>query len=774
MKISLIVPTYNSAEYIQACLASLVTQLEDFAEIIVIDDCSTDDTFALLSAFAKRNQAVHVLQTETNSGPGVARNLGIEHAKGEWILFVDSDDALTDLALKQLIQFVDFEAVNCDVVAFDWRYKKDKVNNETFHFEGRFDKPEFTNEKALLLEKYVKFRMDHSAIYLMIKRQLLIEHQVSFAGGFHEDIDFTFLVYWHAREVKLLDEVIYLKTPRPGSIVNSVSMSHIKGFYRSYAVIHTLLKSVSKNQSLHTAFLTGVIGLVATCIRKIFLKAPSKELREPLYEYTFKQLNDFSVPIDSLPLDKTYYSLLVKHFLNTMMTHETAAQPRSEVIDEFLEENEGKKWSCIDLHHSAFLAPKEIRTCCKRFFVDNEMRGDVTIVNSEQLEQSENLVKTIMDAKKKLFADINMGEPTGCDGCPYLEFKQWGAIESSKITKVSYEHHSVCNLKCSYCSDTYYGGEKPAYDVLALQKALLDEQRLSEKALCIWGGGEPTSDKHFSKLLLQTTERLPLSSNRVITNAVVFNKAIYELLLAKKVSIFTSIDAGTEETFVKIRGKNSLHKVMENLVKYSSANAEAVTVKYIFTDGNKFQAEIRAFAELIARYQLKACNFQISFDFKEERISSDDLVLIVRLYKSLKQLGAHVVYLDDLILMRIGELSVDEEALLADKLELAGLNDIVALADSKVPVALWGAGETARLLLEHSNYFKRVELAYFVDPDPNKIGTTFMGKPVYAPDVLTKTHTPVFIAAVQYYAPIYREFKQLGLPDSRLINKLII
>ncbi len=253
-----------------------------------------------------------------------------------------------------------------------------------------------------------------------------------------------------------------------------------------------------------------------------------------------------------------------------------------------------------------------------------------------------------------------------------------------------------------------------------------------------------------------------------------FNKAIYELLLAKKVSIFTSIDAGTEETFVKIRGKNSLHKVMENLVKYSSANAEAVTVKYIFTDGNKFQAEIRAFAELIDRYQLKACNFQISFDFKEERISSDDLVLIVRLYKSLKQLGAHVVYLDDLILMRIGELSADEEALLADKLELAGLNDIVALADSKVPVALWGAGETARLLLEHSNYFKRVELAYFVDPDPNKIGTTFMGKPVYAPDVLTKTQTPVFIAAVQYYAPIYREFKQLGLPDSRLINKLII
>ena len=774
MKISLIVPTYNSVSYIQSCLDNLVPQLDDDIELVIVDDCSTDSTVDLITDYISNLNNVTLHTTTQNGGPGIARNLGIEKSTGEWVFFIDSDDSLSTDALQKLKIQIAAQPNDTDVITFDWRYMRDDTNQETFHFEGRFDKAEFATTKAALLEKYLKFRMDHSAIYLIAKRSLLERSKIRFAGGFHEDIDFTFMLYWSAQSVALLDEIIYLKTPRPGSIVNSITNEHLTGFFRAYRSIYQLLSETNRPLELDSAFNVGVIGLVATCIRKAYLKSQNDIAKATYYRHIYDLLDAFPVDAQSLPFDKTYYSQLVEHFIAIMLDTSSHDEDKVKNIDRFLLENEGKRWSCIDLHHSAFLAPNEIRTCCKRFFVDNEMRGDVTIVDKETLQQSDDLAVTLMDAKKKLYADINMGEPTDCDGCPYLEFKNWGPIESSKITKVSFEHHSVCNLKCSYCSDTYYGGEKSGYDVLALQKSLLDSGRLSERALCIWGGGEPTSDKNFSKLLTTITERLPYSSNRVITNAVVFNKAIYQLLAARKINIFTSIDAGTEEMFVKVRGKNSMRKVMENLVKYSSANPEAVTIKYIFTEGNKLHSEIRAFAELIDEYQLQACNFQISFDFKEERISSDDLVLIVRMYKYLKEIGAAVVYLDDLILMRIGELTAEEEIALNGKLELAGLSDIIAPISSQNPVALWGAGETARLLLEHSNYFKKVELAYFIDPDPRKIGTTFMGKPVYAPSKLTETKTPVFIAAVQYFAPIYREFKSLGLPESRLINKLII
>ena len=102
MKVSIIIPCYNSEAYLGACMDSVLAQtMEDF-EAILIDDGSGDGTLAVAQAYAGRDARVRVLAQE-NRGVAAARNLGLEHARGEWITFVDSDDLLPPDALQTML-----------------------------------------------------------------------------------------------------------------------------------------------------------------------------------------------------------------------------------------------------------------------------------------------------------------------------------------------------------------------------------------------------------------------------------------------------------------------------------------------------------------------------------------------------------------------------------------------------------------------------------------------------------------------------------------------
>ncbi len=97
-KVSLIIPVYNAAPYVEACIASLIAQTMDEVEIILVDDHGSDDSMQIAQAYVRAHQSskqFRFLATPHNMGPGPARNIGIEAAQGEYIGFVDSDDVVT-------------------------------------------------------------------------------------------------------------------------------------------------------------------------------------------------------------------------------------------------------------------------------------------------------------------------------------------------------------------------------------------------------------------------------------------------------------------------------------------------------------------------------------------------------------------------------------------------------------------------------------------------------------------------------------------------------
>ena len=120
IKVSVIVPVYNAEKYLEECLTSLAKQTmpAQEIEILAVDDCSTDHSREILERYAQSYPQIRVLYTEKNSGPGGARNVGLALAQGEYIGFVDSDDAAVPTMFEHMYDAAcagDFDIVDAGV-----------------------------------------------------------------------------------------------------------------------------------------------------------------------------------------------------------------------------------------------------------------------------------------------------------------------------------------------------------------------------------------------------------------------------------------------------------------------------------------------------------------------------------------------------------------------------------------------------------------------------------------------------------------------------------
>ena len=116
--ISIIVPVYNTAPYLPQCLDSLVNQTYRDIEIICVNDGSTDNSPDILKAYAERDSRILVIHQE-NLGLSGARNKGLESARGEWVMFVDSDDWIAPDMYEKLYHHLTEDG--SDIAAFTHR-----------------------------------------------------------------------------------------------------------------------------------------------------------------------------------------------------------------------------------------------------------------------------------------------------------------------------------------------------------------------------------------------------------------------------------------------------------------------------------------------------------------------------------------------------------------------------------------------------------------------------------------------------------------------------
>lgn len=417
-----------------------------------------------------------------------------------------------------------------------------------------------------------------------------------------------------------------------------------------------------------------------------------------------------------------------------------------------------KSWSCSDLHYSVFAGPDVLRHCCKRFFANLQMRGDVEIFKVySNLDIS---TKKLLEHKQKLHEDINSGKETPCSGCPWLKYDKWEPLNKLKIKHLSIENHTICNLRCTYCDEIYYGAKKSNYDIMHLYKELKSKDSFDENISLVWGGGEPLLLNSFHEVFSTLTQELAPSYNNIFTNAIIYSESVAKYLKEGKITITTSIDAGFENTYKKIKGSDKLTTVLQSLKKYHQCGKERITIKYLLLPENCKKDELLAFAEKIEEYGLIGCSFQISTNYKSEQIDKKIAKMSIFLFNELKKHGAKLINFDDHLRPRLNSIK--------DSLNIKN-----GYLDKDV--IIWGAGDYAKMMLKESNFFKDRNIRCFVDSSKQKHGKKFERYEIKPPKaVLEDEDTYIFIASTIYYREIYNQLLDMGVSEKRIIDSVVI
>lgn len=231
IKLSVIIPVYNTEKYLQNCLDSIFRQNFSDFEVICIDDGSTDNSLDVLAQYSN----ITVIK-QTNKGSGVARNLGLQYAKGEYVLFVDSDDWLIDGALKKIVYAV--ENLDLDILIFGGKiYSKGKLRRGSYssnkiskkYLNQVFSKYEFKDEI---------FKFPSVAWTKLYKRDFLIKNNIRFQEIFvGQDQLFFVDSMLKAERISILPEDLYCyRKRRPGAVTSNKKKKDFSPVCVFYAV----------------------------------------------------------------------------------------------------------------------------------------------------------------------------------------------------------------------------------------------------------------------------------------------------------------------------------------------------------------------------------------------------------------------------------------------------------------------------------------------------------------------------------------------------------
>ena len=221
MKISVIIPVYNSREYLDSCLLSLIRQTERDFEIILVDDGSTDGSLALEKEYSARYPFIRVIGQE-HACQGAARNRGLSEAKGEYIYFMDADDLAEPDLLERTGAVCDERGL--DFVMFDSEGFRNPSDPPFEAPEDIFDRKSLGIEDRIYSgpEFWSSFYNDHGVLYvcwlLVIRRSFLLENELFFAEGVHyEDNDWMLRMFLAAKRICYLPLVLHRHLWRYGS-----------------------------------------------------------------------------------------------------------------------------------------------------------------------------------------------------------------------------------------------------------------------------------------------------------------------------------------------------------------------------------------------------------------------------------------------------------------------------------------------------------------------------------------------------------------------------
>ncbi len=287
--VSFVIAAYNAADTITAAIQSAVGQKHVDLEILVVDDCSSDETRSIVAEIGGNDPRVKLISLERNAGPGAARNAGIEAATGRWIAVLDADDVIRPERTACMVSRA--EAANA-AIAVD---NLDVVYLDDRPMDTMFPEDMLENMPVLTLEQFigsnVLFRTTFNFGYMkpMFRRDFLNDNALRFREEIRIGEDYILLASALAAGGLCVIEPKpgYIYNIREGSISRVLEISHVEAMMkadRDFLSHYTLLPAAmdaqkARSRSLHLAF--NFLTLVEDIKRRSILGVLKTTIKDP-------------------------------------------------------------------------------------------------------------------------------------------------------------------------------------------------------------------------------------------------------------------------------------------------------------------------------------------------------------------------------------------------------------------------------------------------------------------------------------------------------------
>lgn len=298
VKISIIIPVYNAEKYIKECINSVIKQDYNNWELILIDDGSTDNSSTICREFIIKDKRIKYIH-QTNSGVSVARNTGLAHANGEWVMFLDADDQIKTQTLSKVQESMK----DHDIIRFEAIDSFSKI----------MELPS-CESKDYLLE--VLHRKTFLAIWGGIyKKSLFIENHISFDPELKYGEDWIVLIQLltHSKQLCLLKEALYkYNNSNADSFLNTMSFEKQLNLISCFKKIKEFCKGkIPQKQLIYTEHMIQ-FGILSTILKtNQNFKIHYKELNNQLPVKLLQVITDKKIPIKFkviLLICSNYYS----------------------------------------------------------------------------------------------------------------------------------------------------------------------------------------------------------------------------------------------------------------------------------------------------------------------------------------------------------------------------------------------------------------------------------------------------------------------------------
>lgn len=276
-KYSIIIPVYNVEKYIKKCLDSVFKQTEKDFEVIVVNDGTKDNSMDIVKKYPVR------IITQKNQGLSAARNTGVGKAKGDYIIFLDSDDYLNNRLLENISKSL---KNNPDLVRFQIREVYEDKDETVEYRETSFKNK--TGEEAFKVIS--NFHFIENAWCYCIKRSFYEKEKFSFKiGTIHEDYGLIPLMIMKASTVNCIDYLGYNYLQRQGSIMSTndyqKTLKKVSDMYTHYKYLIREIDKTNLNSQIFKSYAANsLIIKICSLDKKEYKEYKSKLKKDKVYD----------------------------------------------------------------------------------------------------------------------------------------------------------------------------------------------------------------------------------------------------------------------------------------------------------------------------------------------------------------------------------------------------------------------------------------------------------------------------------------------------------